>query len=131
MTTLKDMRRPIALAAGIVVMGALASFGSTPAFATYSQIYGSGASIESQLQNNILIPDSGISPAPIFTPDGDLSGLTEFGNAIGLLNPTEDPVAGRLYPPQLDAYVTAGTPPDGARDSLGNRPIRGQAGIRD
>jgi hypothetical protein len=128
MITLRHLRRPAALAAGVAVTGALAAFGSAPAFATsYTQIYGSGAAIQNQLFNNILIPDAkttapwDITPEPVFTATSSGAGFSEFGNTTGKLDLTQDPTADALSPAQLDAWVATDSPPTGPVATAGTQ----------
>jgi hypothetical protein len=113
MHSFKHLRRLAVLAVGLASAGVLLAFGGTPAFATDSlvQIYGSGAALQNQLQNDILIPDSPLTTTPIYTQTTSGSGAAEFGLETGSLNLTEDPTADKLSTPQLDAYVGVDSPP--------------------
>jgi hypothetical protein len=106
----KHLRRHAAFAAGIAATGALVGVGSAPAFAD-TQVYSSGAALQGQLQS-ILIPDSGISPAPVFTTTTSGDGFAEFGNTSGKLDLTQDPTADKLTTPELDAYVATDSAPN-------------------
>lgn len=110
MHAFKQLRRSVALAAAGATAGVLLAFGGTPAFAlSQVQIYGSGASLQEQLQDNILIPNAGISPDPTFTSTTSGSGAAEFGLGNGKLNLTEDSNADKAS--QLDAYIALDSPP--------------------
>jgi hypothetical protein len=114
MLPLRHLRRPAALAAGIVATGAVAAFGSAPAFAT-PQIYGSGAAIQTQLWNNVVSPSAGITPTPKFTGTTATSGFNEFGNNTGALDVTQDATAD----PTLDSWVGTDSPPTGPSTTSG------------
>lgn len=103
--------RGVALAvACAAASAALLALGGTPAFAlSLVQIYGSGASLQEQLQTDILIPDSGISPAPIYTSTTSGKGAAEFGFENSKLNLAEDPEADKAG--QLDGYIGQDSPP--------------------
>jgi hypothetical protein len=127
MITLRHLRRPAALAAGIAATGALAAFGSSPAFATDSQIYGSGGAIQNQLENDITIPDwhaaapTVNTPDPIFTATTANAGFTEFGNGTGSFDFTQDPTADALSPAELDTYVATDSPATGPLSTTGSQ----------
>lgn len=96
--------RGAALAVACAAAGVLLAFGGSPAFAlSLSQIYGSGASLQEQLQTDILIPNSGISPAPVYTSTTSGKGAAEWGFENGKLSLTEDPEADKAD--QLDAWI--------------------------
>ncbi|HEV7938362.1 MAG TPA: hypothetical protein VGP18_10105 [Solirubrobacteraceae bacterium] len=105
MTTIRHPRPALLFAVGLLVSGAFAVLGSAPAF-SYTPVYGSGAALQTLLQNNILIPKSP-SLGSFVTYDATTSGggFKEFGNTTGKLAPAEDKVAGGLSPAELDAYV--------------------------
>jgi hypothetical protein len=104
------LRRQAALAAGVVAAGALLAFGGTPALAaSLVQIFGSGASLQNQLQNNILIPDA---PSPLntlvaYNSTTSGSAALEFGLTGAGLLVNQDSKAS----PQLDAFVGVDSPP--------------------
>jgi hypothetical protein len=108
-------RRARLFAVGLLVIGALAAFGSAPAF-SYTKIYGSGAALQSLLQKNILIPKSAqLGGFVTFTATTSGGGYKEFGNQLpnpstpepSKLRPKEDNTA---YP-ELDAYVATDSGP--------------------
>jgi hypothetical protein len=110
MITLRHLRRPAALAAGLAATGALAAFGSAPALAlTETPIFASGATIQNQLQKT-LISDWSFGSDITWTATSAGDGFAEFGNTNGTLDPTQDPTAN----PALDAYVAVDNPPDNA-----------------
>lgn len=116
MYSFRHLRRHAALAVGTAAAGVLLAFGGTPAFATDTlvQIYGSGASLQNQLQNTALIPNTPWEPFPIYTSTTSGSGAAEFGLGGAGLSLSSDPTAGKLATPQLDAYVGVDSPPSAA-----------------
>src|SRR5580704_11808043 len=105
MTAIRHPRPAMLFAVGLLVTGAFAVLGSAPAF-SYTPVYGSGAALQTLLQNNILIPKSP-SLGSFVTYDATTSGggFKEFGNTTGKLAPAEDKVANGLSPGELEAYV--------------------------
>jgi hypothetical protein len=118
MHTFEHLRRCAALAAGILATGALAAFGSAPALAQ-THIYGGGAALQNQLQNDILIPDSPLSSDITFTASTSGNGFNEFGNSSGTLGLGKgyDKVADLAG--QLDAYVAVDSGPTGPLTTSG------------
>lgn len=110
MTAIRHPRPAVLFAVGLLITGAFAVLGSAPAF-SYTQIYGSGAALQNLLQNNILIPDSGLSGDVKFTATTSGGGYKEFGNQgthAGTLEPGEDTGAPTG---DLDAYVATDSGP--------------------
>lgn len=103
-------RRAALFAVGLLVTGAFAVLGSAPAL-SYTQIYGSGAALQTLLQNNILIPKSGqVGGFVTFDSTTSGGGYKEFGNQgehAGTLEPGED----SKISPNLDAYVATDSGP--------------------
>lgn len=108
MITLRRARLAAVLAGCLVLAGALAAFGSASALA-YTQIYGSGAALQNQLQTNILIPGTNFGSVVTFTQTTSGGGSKEFGNTSGKLEPKEDKEAEKAG--QLDAYVAVDSSP--------------------
>src|ERR1700728_3580031 len=99
--------RPVLLfAVGLLVTGAFAVLGSAPALA-YTKIYGSGAALQTLLQQNILIPKSPSLGSSLvhYSNTSSGGGFKEFGNTTGTLAPGEDKFADSLAPSELDSYV--------------------------
>jgi hypothetical protein len=111
MPALSHPRRVATLLLALAAVGAaLVAFGSAPALA-YTPIYGSGAALQSQLQNDILIPDSGLSGDVTFTATTSGKGFEELGDENGVLKPALDTTAGKLTPPELDAFTATDSGP--------------------
>jgi hypothetical protein len=101
--------RRVALLATSLAVGSL-GVASTPALAiTETQIFGSGAALQNQLQNNVFIPNDSLvgSSVNTFTATTSGAGFNEFGNNTGVLDPTQDPTA----TPVLDSYVATDSAP--------------------
>jgi hypothetical protein len=105
-------RRATLFAVGLLVTGAFAAFGSAPAF-SYTQIYGSGAALQTLLQDNILIPKSGqVGGFVTFDSTTSGGGYKEFGNQgenAGTLEPKEDTKTSPSG--ALDSYVATDSGP--------------------
>jgi hypothetical protein len=110
MITIRHPRRAVLFAVGLLVTGAFAVLGSAPALA-YTKIYGSGAALQTLLQNSILIPKSGqIGGFVQFDTTTSGGGYKEFGNQgskAGKLEPKEDGIIN----PNVDAYVATDSGP--------------------
>lgn len=105
MPAIRHPRRATLFAVGLLVTGAFATFATAPAF-SYTTIYGSGAALQTLLQNNILIPKApSLGSFVKYDTTTSGGGFKEFGNTTGALAPAEDAVADALSPPELDAYV--------------------------
>jgi hypothetical protein len=102
-------RRVALFAASLAFSGVLGTVASTPAFAfTETAIFGSGAALQNQLQNNVLIPNDTLAgPSVTFTATTSGAGFNEFGNNTGVLDPTQDPTAS----PVIDSFVGTDSAP--------------------
>ncbi len=111
MFAVRPPRRAAMLAAGLLATGAFVGLASAPAFG-YTPIYGSGAALQSLLQNQILIPEApSLESFVHYNSTTSGGGFKEFGNTTGKLALTEDAVADALKPPELDAYVGVNSGP--------------------
>lgn len=110
MPAIRHPRRATLFAVGLLVTGAFATLGSAPAF-SYTQIYGSGAALQSLLQNNVLIPKSAqIGGFVTFTATTSGKGFEELGDKTGVLEPTLDTTA-YANGKQLDAFTATDSGP--------------------
>jgi hypothetical protein len=115
MLSFRHLRRPVALVAGLVATGALAAFGSAPALAvTVTPIWSSGATIQNQLQSDVLIKDWTYGSNVTWTSTSAGDAFAEFGNVTGSLDLTQDPTADKATGgPYLDGYVAVDSAPTG------------------
>jgi hypothetical protein len=115
MTARKLLRRVALLATSLILSGGLSAVASAPAGAQ-SDIFGSGAALQNQLQNDLLIPDSPYATLITYTATTSGDGFNEFGNNSDELLLAQDPVAG----PQgiLDSYVGTDSAPTLAQLAL-------------
>jgi hypothetical protein len=109
MQTIDPLRRGAAFAVALAAAATLSALGSSQALAqTLTPVYASGAALQSQLQNNILIPNFASTKWITFTSTTSGAGSAEFGNTGAGLAPTQDTGAPSGT---LDAYVATDNPP--------------------